>query len=315
MNTEPTTPNRADAVSDLLSEQALNPTEAAALRLLLNEAAAPANGAELRGEAAALAAFRAARLPVRDSRSSSFMNRLTRILTVKAAAVAIAVTGTGGMAFAASTGVLPVPADTPVVGSEAKAEKKAKKDKAEQEAKVRDWSGLCESATTGNVLANPGKAADSTAFSALIAAAGGIAQVPAFCGGILGTPPTTLPPVEEAPAAAAEGENSGKSETAGNATAPGQLKEDGSPAQGKGKATAPGQVKKNAAPAPTSEQDGDAAEAGKSENSGRANAPGQLKADDSPAVGKGQAGKDKQDEDSDDDTDNESGDEFPASAS
>lgn len=257
MNTDPITP---EAVAELL-----------------RTAGTPAAPGELRGEAAALAAFRAVHRPVAPTRSVPFMNRLTRVLTVKAAAVTIAVTGMGGVALAAGTGALPVPADTPVVGSEAKADKKAKKAKAAQEQKVRDWSGLCTAATQGNALNNPGKAAESTAFSGLIAAAGGAAFVPAFCDGVLGTvPPVTETPVAPAPegpvtAAETEGSN-GKSETSGKDNAPGRTKVDGEPATGKGKATAPGQNKTDDAPAT---------------DNGKATAPGQGKTDDQPAIGKG----------------------------
>ncbi len=262
MNTEPIPPFRSDAPSERLAE-------------LLQAAAAPASPADMRGEAAALAAFRAARREVHDPRSVPFMNRVARVLTVKAAALTIAVTGMGGVALAAGTGALPVPSDTPIVGSEAKAAKKAKAEKAAKETKVRDWSGLCTAATEGNALKNPGKAADSTAFARLITAAGGPEQVSAFCLGILGTTPVA--PVESPVTAAEEdGEN-------GKATAPGQLKEDGRPAAGKGKATAPGQLKEDGQPA-----------AGK----GKATAPGQVKkaagddtdADDTDAkIGKGHA--------------------------
>ena len=245
-----------------------------ALHELLQAAAAPALPGELRGEAAALAAFRAAHRPVTETRSVPFMNRMTRVLTVKAAALTIAVTGMGGVALAAGTGTLPVPADTPIVGSEAKAEKKAKKAKADHEEKVRDWSGLCTAATEGNALNNPGKAAESTAFTRLITAAGGITQVPAFCAGILGT---TLPPVEN-PVATAEEIEHGKSAGAGKENAPGQTKPDGEPATGKGKASAPGQVKKEGqtAPGASGEEHGESA-----------TAPGQTKSDGEPATGKG----------------------------
>lgn len=269
MNTEPITP---EAVAELL-----------------RTAGAPARPGELHGEADALAAFRAVHRPVTQTRSVPFMNRLTRVLTVKAAAVTIAVTGMGGVALAAGSGALPVPADTPVVGSEAKAAKKAKKEKAAHEQKVRDWSGLCTAATEGNALRNPGKAAQNPAFGGLINAAGGAEFVPAFCDGVLGTvPPVVENPPAEAPVEApvelpgdqpvteaAEETSPGKSGSAGKENAPGQNKVEGQPATGKGQATAPGLNKPEGTPAA---------------DNGKASAPGQNKADAGPATGKGKAG-------------------------
>ena len=77
---------------------------------LLDAAAGPARPEELVGRSAAVAAFRAARLaPLSQRRSSIFKSVLAKILTVKIAALAIAIGGVGGVALAAGTGNLPDP--------------------------------------------------------------------------------------------------------------------------------------------------------------------------------------------------------------
>lgn len=92
--------------------------EQAALRALLAPAAAPARVGELRGEAAVLAAFRAAR-PVVPAQSPTvrsrpaFRGRLAKAMSIKAAVAALTVLGLGGVAVAASTGSLPGPLDGP----------------------------------------------------------------------------------------------------------------------------------------------------------------------------------------------------------
>ncbi|MGQ0464442.1 MAG: hypothetical protein ACT4QG_03875 [Sporichthyaceae bacterium] len=225
-------------------------------------------------------------------RSTVFMNRMTRLLTVKVAAVAIATTGMGGVALAANAGTLPVPADTPVVGSEAKTAKKAKKEK-------KHWNGLCTSVMQGNADNASGKAAERGALAALVAKAGGPSGVAAFCAPILALPlpevapivdpvvatlepvvePVVPTPVVEPVVPAPVVETPGKSANAGKENAPGQTKPEGQPATGKGKVAAPGRHE------PADDQGG--ADNGKAEDSGKATAPGQSKAEGRPAVGKG----------------------------
>jgi len=69
----------------------------------------PAHPAELRGEDAALAAFRAARAPAPPARRKARV--IGRALVVKVA-VAGAVLAGGGLAVAAATGTLPTPSST-----------------------------------------------------------------------------------------------------------------------------------------------------------------------------------------------------------
>jgi hypothetical protein len=80
-----------------------------ALAALLAATVAPARAGELGGEAAALAAFRAAQhAPVpRRRRLSMLKTTLAKLLTVKIGALCVAALGVGGVAVAASTGNLP----------------------------------------------------------------------------------------------------------------------------------------------------------------------------------------------------------------
>ncbi|MEU4691036.1 hypothetical protein [Actinoplanes sp. NPDC023714] len=78
---------------------------------LLSAAKAPGTERELAGEAAAMAAFRAAAHSPAPARRG---NPLLKLLTVKVVAVAFATTATvGGVALAASTGALPNPISAP----------------------------------------------------------------------------------------------------------------------------------------------------------------------------------------------------------
>jgi|GEM_PF-2672605 len=143
---------------------------------------------------------------------------LAKLLTVKAAAVAAA--GAGGIALAAGTGVLPVElpdtANTPTVVNEAPAapsEAPSAADKPDQAGGNPDPSmvGLCQ-AYSAAASDNPGKALESPAFTALLAAAGSAEQVDGFCqqqtaaaGQPRGGAPTDLP----TPSAASDKADSG----------------------------------------------------------------------------------------------------------
>ena len=105
-------------VDDLLDESGMSTAEQAALRELLAPVAAPARVGELRGETAALAAFRAAHavIPAQVSVARSrpaLTARLAQAMSIKAAVAALTVLGMGGVAVAASTGTLPGPLDGP----------------------------------------------------------------------------------------------------------------------------------------------------------------------------------------------------------
>jgi hypothetical protein len=78
---------------------------------LLAAAAAPADARELRGEPAAMAAFRAAQpspFPPQQ-RYSMIKSTVAKLLTVKIAALCAGVAGVGGVAFAATNGTIPSP--------------------------------------------------------------------------------------------------------------------------------------------------------------------------------------------------------------
>ncbi|MEV4758898.1 hypothetical protein AB0J86_27900 [Micromonospora sp. NPDC049559] len=102
-----------DTADRLLDGAAVGGSER--LNLLLAAAAAPGRPDELTGEAAAVDAFRAQRagtLAVAPARRPRPRTGAGRLLTVKAGiAAALAVAATGGVALAATTGVLPGPFD------------------------------------------------------------------------------------------------------------------------------------------------------------------------------------------------------------
>jgi hypothetical protein len=222
----PESTDRPDAVTALLAElSSVDPAEAAALREVLDAASAPAAPGELRGEAAAVAAFRSARRPL-DRRSKRIViNQLARLAGIKAAAVALALTTTGGVALAATSGALPLPirlpgthpagtdrtgTPAPTASGHAGEHNRGTPGRrptdtgtgAEDTAAAgpAQWTGLCAAVTHGNALHNPGKAARSTAFSRLITAAGGVDRVPTFCAGVLDpTPAATGDPAAGPP--------------------------------------------------------------------------------------------------------------------
>lgn len=106
-----------------------------ALREVLAAAAGPASPSELAGEAAAMAAFRAARpcpAPAATRRRPAMKPKLAAVFTAKAAAVALVATSMGGVALAA-TGNVP----DPLPGGKSAAERLA--DKTDRDAeKVAD---------------------------------------------------------------------------------------------------------------------------------------------------------------------------------
>lgn len=157
--------------------------------LLLAGMRARAHPDELVGENAALAAFRAANLgPVRQPRRRSM---LAKLLTLKAAAAAaVAITATGGVALAASAGVLPNPMSdggAPAAKPSAHATGKPSttgKEKAGSAAPSPSLVGLCR-AYAAEVGSNPGKALENPAFQVLITTAGSKADVAGYCDGVL----------------------------------------------------------------------------------------------------------------------------------
>jgi hypothetical protein len=180
------------AVERLLAGATPTPQEER-LALLLAEMRAPATQEDLAGETAALAAYRAANLaPVRQPRRRSMLKTaLAKLLTVKAAAAAaVAITATGGVALAASAGVLPNPASdrgAPAARPSAHATGKpatAGAEKAGSAAPSPSLVGLCR-AYAADAGDNPGKALENPAFQALITAAGSKDDVAGYCDDVL----------------------------------------------------------------------------------------------------------------------------------
>jgi len=103
--------SRRDEVEEILClVPGATTAEADALEALFADAAGPQHAGELAGEAAAVAAFRAARPPApRKAGRARIVASLTTLLTFKTAAAALAVTSVGGLALAAGTGALPTP--------------------------------------------------------------------------------------------------------------------------------------------------------------------------------------------------------------
>lgn len=189
-----------DAVDELLDVADLTPAEAEALHAFLAGAAGPARPNELAGEAAAVSAFRAAnRAPVAVP-GRSWTRRLAAVVTVKA----LVLTGMslGGVALAASTGVLP----TPLTAKAPKAPKAETVRPADARAGKAAGQGTRDAAEPGGSnpargavgeparadAAFPGvcgawarraEASDARGFARLAAAAGGQGRASAFCAG------------------------------------------------------------------------------------------------------------------------------------
>jgi hypothetical protein len=148
----------------------------------------PVSQGEFRGEAAAVDAFREARLypasrPRRRSMSAG------KLLAVKAAVAAVAVCGGGGVALAAASGHLPAQstgqpaAAASPTGAHAAGANSGHPSAAPSPA----LQGLCHAYAAG-AGSNPGKALDNPAFTALITAAGGKGKVSSYCGTLLKSP-------------------------------------------------------------------------------------------------------------------------------
>ncbi|GAA1770234.1 hypothetical protein [Luedemannella helvata] len=165
---------------------------------LLARASAPARPTELAGEAAALAAFRAAQ-PATPGRGAARRRVITRLLTVKAAT--IAAFAVGGVAIAAGTGVLPTPGGDrpsgpgpgvatsgaatgtrPAAGAPrtTAALTTAQPPASHAATAAASLAGLCQAYTTV-AGKNPEKALENRSFAALVTAAGGADRVDDFC--------------------------------------------------------------------------------------------------------------------------------------
>lgn len=161
----------------------------------LGAARAAAFPDELIGERAALAAFRAAQLkPVpQPGRPSMLKTALAKLLTVKAAAV-VSGLSLGGVALAAGTGVMPNPL-SPSPASHATATPTAASAHTGGHGAAHpspSLVGLCR-AYAAEATNNPGKAADSPAFAALVTAARGAENVEEYCKTVTRVSPGATP--------------------------------------------------------------------------------------------------------------------------
>lgn len=172
-----------------------SPAADEALARLLANAAPPRDySRELRGEEAAIAAFRDAR-----PRPASIQRRqrmsATKLFAVKAVIAAVGLSG-GGVALAATTGHMPAQlGGKPAIAASgspspsaaaAKATARGSHPAASPSPSLR---GLCHAYTAG-AGSNPGKALDNPAFSALITAAGGKSNVGSYCVTLLAAAPS-----------------------------------------------------------------------------------------------------------------------------
>lgn len=185
--------DRSDA-ERLLAGIVPNPSDGTdRLVRLLNGMRLHAHPDELAGEGTAMAAYRAANLgPVPQPRRGSMLETaLAKLRTLKAAAVAaVAITATGGVALAASTGVLPnpmsdggAPAAKPSAHATGKPSSAGAK-KAGAASPSPSLIGLCQAYAAG-AGSNPGKVLENPAFQVLITSAGSKEEVAGYCADVL----------------------------------------------------------------------------------------------------------------------------------
>jgi hypothetical protein len=191
MRRDPDDPIDAATAERLLAGDIVGPRH---LAKLLSEAAAPARGHELRGEYAAMAAFRAARLvTARPARRRFGAAAWARLATVKAGAIALALAVTG-VALAAGTGIIPnplpgmapttstpsVPASSAYSSTSNHGDNPGATTQPGQTRPPQSLNGLCH-AYLAQMAAKHDKVLENPNFARLVEAAGGADKVPAFC--------------------------------------------------------------------------------------------------------------------------------------
>ena len=154
------------------------------LAATLRAAAGPTRPGELAGRQAAAAAFHRALQHPSAPRRRSLIRSATLRLTVRAAAVAAVVLGTGGVALAA-TGAIPSPLNNhhPVPSASTDTSHRGVLQASTHPGNADpspSLVGLCRALTAG-AGSDHGKALENPAFQALITAAGGKDGVDAFC--------------------------------------------------------------------------------------------------------------------------------------
>ncbi|ABW09958.1 conserved hypothetical protein [Parafrankia sp. EAN1pec] len=155
---------------------------------LLAAVAAPARDGELDGEEAAVAAFREARLThvTQPRRKPMIKMMFAKLLTVKVAALAAGATAIGGVAVAASTGVLPIAgggdsaAVSPTASPSAEVSVPAIHVPSAGASVSVSLLGLCHTYTAA-AATDARTTLDSPNMRALVTAAGSPDKVDAFC--------------------------------------------------------------------------------------------------------------------------------------
>jgi hypothetical protein len=179
------------------------------LSRLLAAASAPARPSELAGETEALVAFRYAALGASGGqrRRPAAKPMWARLASVKVAAIAVALAGTG-VALAAGTGVLPTPftADPPTAAPDHTSSRPGGNPSGDNQPTTTGALGGPGGVTTGpvppttpdpalvgqcrayraQVKTNPENALDNPTFARLVDAAGGRDKVDGFCDQVLG---------------------------------------------------------------------------------------------------------------------------------
>jgi len=183
MNAHERRPLTAETAEQMLAGRPVTARHAQRLANRLAMASTAAFPGELAGEDAAAAAFRAAvsadLAPQSGRRSMSKTAVLAKLLTLKAAAIAVAAVSAGGVALAATTGVLPNPLAPQNPGHSTDSPGRSGTAGTPSPSLV----GLCTAYQAG-AGADHGKALESPAFSVLITAAGGKDKVDTYCTGI-----------------------------------------------------------------------------------------------------------------------------------
>jgi hypothetical protein len=206
------------AIDDVTAERLLRGDEVAEplvgkVARVLAAAAVPGSAEELSGQDAVMAAFEAAQLvrPGKPQAGYRKTRMLTKAVSVKLVAVIVATTA-GGLALAASTGVLPNPLHPaprpsvqPSVHPSPVRSPAASRSAASPTASL---AGLCQAYLTSDNTERDAHLA-SAAFRELIEAAGGAAHVEAYCVALVWPPaakpshhPTGQPSAHPSPAAA-----------------------------------------------------------------------------------------------------------------
>ena len=183
MNAHGRRPLDPEAAEHLLSGHSAARHGSRRLAERLSAASAVAFPGELAGEHAAVAAFLAAAdvdLAPQPGRRSMIKSVLVaKLLTLKAAAIAVAAVSAGGVALAASTGVLPNPLNQAPEnpGHSVPAPDHSNGSNATPSPSL---VGLCTAYRAG-AGENHGKALENPAFGALVTAAGGPENVDSYC--------------------------------------------------------------------------------------------------------------------------------------